>query len=131
MNEELAKKAYIAYGRTTDFRNYQGLPMPEWENLPQSIQEAWVNAASAISDQAHLNLHKLAVARCCWEVVAGAIPALPQRELTRRFILTQSEWESEESPKIFASRMTEAYDYARSLNSPQHLNWVNVSWIWY
>lgn len=30
MSEELAKKAYLAYGQTTDFKNYQGLPMPEW-----------------------------------------------------------------------------------------------------
>jgi hypothetical protein len=138
MNEELAKKAYFAYGQTTDFKNYQGLPMPEWENLPEAIQKAWGNAASTlaqpaagIADQAYLNQHKLAVARCCWEVVAGAIPALPQREFTRRFMLTQAEWESQESPRLFANRMAEAYDYARSINSPQQLNWVNVSWIWY
>ncbi len=131
MSEILAKKAYLAYGQTTDFKNYQGLPMPEWENLPEGIQQAWCNAAIAIADRAALDLHKLAIPRCGWEVVAGIIPGYPNRELTKRFVLNQAEWESEESAKIFAERMNEAYEYARSLNSPQHLNWVNISWIWY
>ncbi len=131
MSEELAKKAYLAYGQTTDFKNYQGLPMPEWENLPESIQKAWCNAASAIANEASLNLHKLAIPCCCWEVVAGVIPGLPQRELTKRFVLNQAEWESQESTRIFAERMNEVYEYTRSLNNPAQLNWVNVSWIWY
>lgn len=43
--EQLAKQAYMAYGSTTDFKNYQGLPMPEWENLTDKIREAWKTAA--------------------------------------------------------------------------------------
>ncbi|MBW4674688.1 MAG: hypothetical protein KME52_11860 [Desmonostoc geniculatum HA4340-LM1] len=49
MSEELAKKAYFAYGQTTNLKNYQGLPMPEWENLPDTIQKAWINASDAIA----------------------------------------------------------------------------------
>lgn len=42
---ERAKYAYNAYGQTTDFKNFQGNPMPAWDALPPKIQEAWVNAA--------------------------------------------------------------------------------------
>ena len=43
-DEALAKRAYEAYGKTTDFKNYQGLPMPKWEDLPEKIKDAWLNA---------------------------------------------------------------------------------------
>lgn len=46
--EALARKAYLAYGATTDFKNYQELPMPEWEALPEKIQAAWKAAAGAL-----------------------------------------------------------------------------------
>lgn len=42
---KLAKQAYYAYGGVTDFKNYQGLPMPEWDNLTDTIREAWKAAA--------------------------------------------------------------------------------------
>lgn len=45
---ELAKIAYLAYGSATDFKNYQGLPMPEFEKLPEKIQSAWVSTVVAI-----------------------------------------------------------------------------------
>jgi hypothetical protein len=41
---ESARQAYNAYGRTTNFKNYQGLAMPAWENLPDPIRVAWVAA---------------------------------------------------------------------------------------
>lgn len=44
----LARIGYEAYGKTTDFKNYQGLPMPPFDNLPSKIIEAWVNASLAI-----------------------------------------------------------------------------------
>jgi len=48
---KLAKQAYHAYGSVTDFKNYQGLPMPEWEALTDKIREAWVAASlSAYND---------------------------------------------------------------------------------
>lgn len=45
---ELAKLGYRAYGETTDFKNYQGNPMPEWEDLGEKIRSAWVAATAAI-----------------------------------------------------------------------------------
>jgi hypothetical protein len=43
--ETLAKGAYGAYGAVTDHKNYQGLPMPTWAELPDKIREAWRAAA--------------------------------------------------------------------------------------
>lgn len=40
----IAEEAYNAYGRTTEFKNYQGLDMPKFKDLPHLIQEAWENA---------------------------------------------------------------------------------------
>jgi len=54
MNEDLylnlAKLAYEAYGKTTNNKNYQGLEMPAWQDLGETIQLAWKNAAKAVSD---------------------------------------------------------------------------------
>lgn len=44
----MAKLAYGAYGQTTDFKNYQGLPMPAWDALGDTIQGAWVAAINAV-----------------------------------------------------------------------------------
>jgi hypothetical protein len=127
MNEELAKKAYLAYGQTTDFKNYQGLPMPEWENLPEGIQKAWGNAAGAITltDE---KPKELSPCRCYWVVEAGIIPGDPEPQFTKRFGVTQAEYER--PGDITVSRMVEALEYARSLHEPQRLNWVNLQWIW-
>jgi hypothetical protein len=48
LSELLARRAYRAYGATTGFKNYQGLPMPEWPALPETIRAAWRAAARAI-----------------------------------------------------------------------------------
>lgn len=40
-----AREAYAAYGKVTDFKNYQGLPMPTFDELPEKIREAWIAAA--------------------------------------------------------------------------------------
>lgn len=45
----LAKLAYAAYGQSTDFKNYQGNPMPAWADLGPAIQAAWVAAAGAVA----------------------------------------------------------------------------------
>lgn len=45
--EQLAEQAYQAYGAVTDFKNYQGLPMPKWAELPPKIREAWCAATKA------------------------------------------------------------------------------------
>jgi hypothetical protein len=44
----LAQQAYQAYGQTTGFKNYQGLPMPAWSALGDTIQGAWVAAVNAV-----------------------------------------------------------------------------------
>jgi hypothetical protein len=47
--ESLARAAYQSYGAVTDFKNYQGLPMPEFDALTPKIREAWQAAASRVS----------------------------------------------------------------------------------
>ena len=49
--KSLGEIAYDAYGATTDHKNYQGLPMPTWENLTDKIREAWENAAAKAAEQ--------------------------------------------------------------------------------
>ena len=46
--DRLAQRAYHDYGAITDHLNYQGLPMPEWENLPDKIRNAWRNAVLSV-----------------------------------------------------------------------------------
>ena len=46
--EILAREAYHAYGKSTNFLNYQGLPMPEWERLTPTINAAWKEAVLAV-----------------------------------------------------------------------------------
>lgn len=41
---DLAEKAYKAYGAVTGFKNYQGLPMPDWNMLTDTIRAAWKEA---------------------------------------------------------------------------------------
>lgn len=38
---EIAKSAYLAYAASTGNKNYQGLPMPAFEDLPETIRVAW------------------------------------------------------------------------------------------
>jgi hypothetical protein len=47
----LAQAAYAAYGISTGGLNYRGEPMPEWADLGESIQRAWVAAARAVEQQ--------------------------------------------------------------------------------
>lgn len=57
--------AYIAYGATTDHKNYQGLPMPAWADLTDKIREAWENAATSVNDgwAGHLDERQLSQVR--------------------------------------------------------------------
>ena len=47
---EIAKEAYEAYGKSVDFKNYLGTPMPEWRDLPVAIKDAWHTAVMRIMD---------------------------------------------------------------------------------
>ena len=42
-DEELciAKLAYEAYAKVTDWKNFRGDPMPQFDDLPEKIIEAW------------------------------------------------------------------------------------------
>lgn len=40
----LSREAYEAYAKSTGNKNYQGLPMPAFDALPDAIKQAW-NAA--------------------------------------------------------------------------------------
>ena len=46
-----AKAAYTRYGQVTDFKNFRGDPMPEFEQLPAKIQEAWVAAVKPLMNE--------------------------------------------------------------------------------
>lgn len=46
---EMAEAAYAAYGQSTGHKNYQGQPMPDWDELTDRIQLAWIEAAGAIA----------------------------------------------------------------------------------
>lgn len=48
---DLARKAYDAYGRVTDHKNYQGLPMPLFDDLGETIQKAWCAAVDAVVNE--------------------------------------------------------------------------------
>lgn len=53
--DDLGKVGYNAYGKVTDWKNYAGLPMPEWGELSGNIQQAWAEAAVAIVAAANAN----------------------------------------------------------------------------
>jgi hypothetical protein len=56
----IAKSAYKAYSASTRNKNYQGLPMPEWEQLSQSIQTAWEVAVRQAGE--------------CFGLIGGTLP---------------------------------------------------------
>lgn len=47
---DLAQKAYEDYAEYTNWKNYQGLTMPQWEDLPEGVKNAWMNAAAAVTE---------------------------------------------------------------------------------
>lgn len=44
----LARTAYLAYGKETGGLNHKGDPMPDYDDLTEKTQQAWVAAAIAI-----------------------------------------------------------------------------------
>lgn len=56
--ERLARIAYSAYEAVTNFKNYQGNPMPEFDALPEKIKEAWVVACEAVVHELFGKWHK-------------------------------------------------------------------------
>jgi hypothetical protein len=47
--DELAHEAYSSYGAVTDFKNFRGEPMPEFDVLPDVIKNAWRAAAKTVA----------------------------------------------------------------------------------
>jgi len=45
---EIARSAYKAYAASTGNKNFQGNPMPEFDDLTQSIKIAWEVAARQV-----------------------------------------------------------------------------------
>ncbi len=45
----LAQAAYDAYGKRTQWLNFQGNPMPAWDDLGDTIRGAWVAAAVEVA----------------------------------------------------------------------------------
>lgn len=45
---DYAQVAYKAYGEHAEWKNFQGDPMPTWEELPDPIRSHWYYAAAAI-----------------------------------------------------------------------------------
>jgi hypothetical protein len=47
----LAKYAYDKYGDFVGWKNYAGLKMPDWDQLPSNIQDAWKASVRAVSEK--------------------------------------------------------------------------------
>jgi len=45
---QMAKEGYDAYGEMAKWKNFQGADMPQWDALPDEIQERLCSAAHAI-----------------------------------------------------------------------------------
>ncbi len=48
---ERAQRAYDAYGAVTEHKNFRGDPMPAWDSLGDTIQAAWIAAATVGGNQ--------------------------------------------------------------------------------
>ncbi|WP_371579484.1 hypothetical protein [Streptomyces sp. NBC_01314] len=46
---ELAQYAYAAYGASTNNRTHDDRPMPDWDDLGDQVQQAWIAAAAAVA----------------------------------------------------------------------------------
>lgn len=41
---DAAQHAYERYGAAANWKNYAGLPMPTWDELPENIRQYWFAA---------------------------------------------------------------------------------------
>lgn len=63
----LAQLAYERYGEQVGWLNYAGLPMPKWNDLGTSIQDAWREAAGGVAETVAGAMHEAGVTG--WEVL--------------------------------------------------------------
>lgn len=66
MERELGERAYDAYGSSVDWKNYQGYPMPMWNELSPRIQAAWVTAAAEVMNGCAEFIHAEQERRAAW-----------------------------------------------------------------
>jgi hypothetical protein len=73
--------------------------------------------------------------RAAWEVRTGLLPGTAMPEFTKQWFYTSDDFEkdreSTEPINIFTSKLKEAYEYAAQMTDPAHINWVDLSFIWY
>jgi hypothetical protein len=43
-----ARRAYTTYARTVDWTAVNGDPLPQWDNVSEKIQEAWIRAVATV-----------------------------------------------------------------------------------
>lgn len=63
------------------------------------------------------------------EVRAGVIPDKPMPEYSKRFIITEKDWE-DTSGNAVMEKYGYAQEYMRNLWRPEGLNWVRCDWIY-
>ena len=72
--------------------------------------------------------------KATWTITAGIILGQPMDEYKRVYIYTSDMAEQDkklEFPVKYHFLMNEAYTYARTLNNPGLVNWVDIQFIWY
>ena len=47
----IARHAYEAYAESRLWRDYRGSPLPQWVDVDEKIQLAWVAAAKAVAER--------------------------------------------------------------------------------
>lgn len=52
--QAIAKLAYESYFLVVQGKNYQGLPMPSFDDLPKEIQQAWAAAVRRAAQEVAL-----------------------------------------------------------------------------
>ena len=75
----LAREAYQRYGAVTDFKNFRNEPMPEWHELPATIQRAWAAAANPpVYDEDQANEYA--------SIIVSALNAIPCKDNAGRML---------------------------------------------
>ena len=50
-DDQLASQAYSAYAEALDYRDYNRVPMDDWDNLQENERDAWIAAIRVITLQ--------------------------------------------------------------------------------
>jgi len=67
-----------------------------------------------------------------WTVTAGVLPGAVEKDYTRQWVYTSDDLakDQHEDYKKWNEMKEEAYEYAKQITNPQHVNWVAVDWVW-